>query len=265
MKYHENVDFISDMSFVEHKKTLLATGGDGCLSIFDIRKSKPVAVSENQDDELLCVEVVRNTTKAVVGTQDGVLLLFSWGDWGDCTDRFPGHPSSVDSIVKVDDSTIMTASGDGIIRAIGILPNRLVGAVGDHGDMPIERIRLTRDGTWVGTCSHDSTVRFWSVEEALREDEEDEVAEEQDLTAQDNGDKDKDDQSENEDDAVGNSTIEASPEPIGSKRTNPNASSDEDSSDEETKERQRKKKPKKAKRGIGGVKKANAAFFADID
>ncbi|KAI8910052.1 WD40-repeat-containing domain protein, partial [Powellomyces hirtus] len=174
MKYHENVDFISDLTFVEHKKTLLATSGDGCLTVMDIRKSKSVAVSANQDDELLCVQVVRNTTKAVVGTQDGTLLLFSWGDWGDCTDRFPGHPNSVDSMVKVEDATVMTASGDGIIRAIGILPNRLVGAVGEHGDMPIESIRLSRDGELVGSCSHDATVRFWSVAEALKEDEDEE-------------------------------------------------------------------------------------------
>ena len=29
----------------------------------------------------------------MVGTQEGVLLIFSWGDWGDHSDRMPGHPN----------------------------------------------------------------------------------------------------------------------------------------------------------------------------
>ncbi|KAI9098788.1 WD40-repeat-containing domain protein [Phlyctochytrium arcticum] len=158
MKYHENVDFISDMTFVANKRTLVCTSGDGCLSVFDIRKKKPVAISENQDDELLSIVPVRNSSKVVVGTQTGTLLLFSWGDWGDCTDRFPGHPSSVDSMASLDDSVIMTASGDGILRAIRILPNELVGAVGDHGEMAVESIRVSRDRKWVGSCAHDGVI-----------------------------------------------------------------------------------------------------------
>ena len=40
---------------------------------------------------------------AVLGTQSGVLAIFSWGNWGDMTDRFIGHPQSVESMVKVDE------------------------------------------------------------------------------------------------------------------------------------------------------------------
>jgi hypothetical protein len=52
----------------------------------------------------------------VVGTQDGILTLWSWGDWGDYNDRIIGHPNSIDAICKLDEDTICTGSSDGIIR-----------------------------------------------------------------------------------------------------------------------------------------------------
>lgn len=58
-KWTEHVDFISDIVYVAEKDTLVVTSGDGCLSVYDTRKNKPIAVSENQDDELLSIQIVR--------------------------------------------------------------------------------------------------------------------------------------------------------------------------------------------------------------
>lgn len=52
----------------------------------------------------------------LTGTSVGVISIWSWDDWGDLTDRFVGHPQSVDSIVALDDGTIATGGSDGIIR-----------------------------------------------------------------------------------------------------------------------------------------------------
>ncbi len=52
----------------------------------------------------------------VVGSQEGILNVWSWGDWGDISDRFPGHPQSIDEIIGVDKDTIITGSSDGLIR-----------------------------------------------------------------------------------------------------------------------------------------------------
>ena len=41
------------------KNNILITSGDGLVSVVDPRKSKPVAVSANQDDELLSISLVR--------------------------------------------------------------------------------------------------------------------------------------------------------------------------------------------------------------
>ena len=50
-----------------------------------------------------------------------------------------------------------------ITRAVHILPNRFVGTVGEHNDFPVERMRLSRDGDTLASCSHDQTIKFWDV------------------------------------------------------------------------------------------------------
>jgi|TARA_B110000259_G_scaffold118913_1_gene135226 WD40 repeat protein len=107
--------------------------------------------------------VLKNGRKAIAGSQTGTLALFDYGNWEEHSDRFPGHPSSIDCIVKVDEDTILTGSSDGIIRIIGVLPNKMLGVVGEHGDMPVERMALSCDRSALATASHDSTIKLWDV------------------------------------------------------------------------------------------------------
>ena len=46
---------------------------------------------DDADDELLCCCVAKSGTKVVTGSLTGVLALYSWGFWNDCSDRFPGR------------------------------------------------------------------------------------------------------------------------------------------------------------------------------
>jgi hypothetical protein len=60
------------------------------------------------------------------------------------------HPHSIDalcalppSIPNIDTaSTILTGSSDGFIRAVRVLPTKLLGVVADHGEWPVERIAI---------------------------------------------------------------------------------------------------------------------------
>ncbi|KAG0248947.1 hypothetical protein BG011_009720 [Mortierella polycephala] len=191
MQYSDHDDFISDLDFDADSKTMVASSGQGTISIYDIRKPNMLAMSANQDDELLSICIVKDRRKVVVGSQEGVLNIYSWGDWGDCTDRFIGHPNSIDTICKIDEDTVATGSSDGIIRIIDILPNKFQGIVGEHEDFPIECIKLSHDKTYLASCSHDDTVRFWDVRHLTSD--RDEMEDDSQEAQETNEDKDSDD------------------------------------------------------------------------
>ena len=49
---------------------------------------------DDADDELEAVVVLKHGKKVVCGMQSGVLNIFSWGQFADCSDRCPGVLSS---------------------------------------------------------------------------------------------------------------------------------------------------------------------------
>ncbi|KAF8653399.1 hypothetical protein AX16_003971 [Volvariella volvacea WC 439] len=151
--YKQHFDYITDFLWLEDKKQLVATSGDGTLSVMDVRSKKlePFAQSEDQEDELLSIVAIKGATKVVVGTQLGIMSIFNRSSgWGDCVDRIPGHPHSIDalcslppSLPNVDtSSTILTGSSDGFVRAVQLFPTKLLGVIADHGEMPVERIAI---------------------------------------------------------------------------------------------------------------------------
>ena len=159
----EHCDFISDVCAVPDKHHLLVGSGDGHLSVWDVRhRGSLVAKSDHLEDELLSMALIKNGQKLVCGSQEGVLMLFSYGDFGDMNDRFIGHPESIDCMVVIDQDTICTGSSDGILRVVQVLPNKLLGVLGQHqADCPIEHIAQSFDNSLIASCSHDERIRFW--------------------------------------------------------------------------------------------------------
>jgi hypothetical protein len=126
-------------------------------------------------------------------------------------------------------STILTGSSDGLVRAVRILPTKLHGVVVDHGDWPIERIatgagvsqltidleetnKATKIGStltpnhgedlpyphtrwWVGSVGHDEVFRLTDLGEFFHEKDEgedidlDEVCRDEDDISLHNSDK----------------------------------------------------------------------------
>jgi WD40 repeat protein len=159
-------DFISDLKFNPDKNLLLSVAGDSTMCAYDLRKTKRSVQSEEQESELTCVEWMRGGSKAVMGTDDGVLLLFSKDRWLDCSDRFIGHQGSVDCMLKLDEYQMLTGGSDGAIRLVSVLPNKILGVIGETGALPVEG--LYRGEGWAGgpdsviaSFSLDKTVRFW--------------------------------------------------------------------------------------------------------
>ncbi|KAJ7135403.1 WD40-repeat-containing domain protein [Mycena crocata] len=152
--HRQHFDYITDFLWLPDKHHLLATSGDGTLSVMDVRakKTAPFAQSEDQEDELLSATTIKGGAKVVVGTQLGILSIFNRSSgYGDCVDRVPGHPASIDALCALPTSlmtspgmenTILTGSSDGLVRAVQVLPTRLIGVVADHGELPVERLAV---------------------------------------------------------------------------------------------------------------------------
>ena len=117
--------------------------------------------SENQEDELLSCTFIKKSSKLVCGTQEGILSLFSKDIWCDVSDRYPGHPQSIDAILKIDEDTVLTGSSDGLVRAVQLLPNSLLGVLGGHDGFPVEALGWSAGRKMVGSVSHDEYIRLW--------------------------------------------------------------------------------------------------------
>lgn len=78
----------------------------------------------------------------------------------------------MDALVSYDEDVVITGASDGIIRILNILPNKLVGIVGNHEDFPVERLSLSSDKLTLASASHDDTVKLWDLA-ALQDDADD--------------------------------------------------------------------------------------------
>jgi WD40 repeat protein len=82
-------------------------------------------VSEDQEDELLSIAPIKGGSKCIVGSTLGILSVWNRKmGWGDCVDRIPGHPASIDAIVALTPDVIATGSEDGLIRVTQLLPTK---------------------------------------------------------------------------------------------------------------------------------------------
>lgn len=153
---------------------------------------------------------------------------------------------------------ILTGSSDGLIRTVQIFPTKFLGVIADHGEFPIERLKLDRHNKWLGSASHDEVMKLTDVGDAL---EESDVEREKDDDTENDAKRGND----NEDETVG---LQGALHPT--KKDIPGVSndgSDEPDSDDEPKEK--KKRRKKNKREIGSCKRggtgdSNRAFFSDL-
>ena len=110
MSFSDHEDFISGFAVREDKRTLVSTSGDGTLCAYNLRKGKLERRSDQLEDELLSCVTLKGGKIVLCGSQEGVLHTYKWGQWADCSDRFPGHPNSIDTIVALTDDLVLTGA-----------------------------------------------------------------------------------------------------------------------------------------------------------
>ncbi len=185
MTWDVHTDFVTQLLYQGDSHTLFSTSGDATLGVYDIRQAKKFYKSDDQESELCCMELMRGGKKLVCGSQGGVLLFFNHGAWGDCSDRYPGHPESIDCMYKVDETALLTGSSDGLVRVLGVQPNKILGVIGNQADVPVEIIKADHNKKFIGTLAYDEVVRFWDI--SILQDDEDEEGEEEEAAGGDDG------------------------------------------------------------------------------
>lgn len=134
MKFSEHEGSVSDFCFEEQGKKLLSVANDGMLGVWDLRKSKLYAMSDSLEVDQNGLCLAKNGKKVLSAGSDGVISIFSWDWFGDCNDRIVGHPNSIECMVKYDENTVITGGEDGLLRAVSVLPNRIIAILGDPLD-----------------------------------------------------------------------------------------------------------------------------------
>eukprot|EP00967_Tisochrysis_lutea_P134604 scaffold237897_cov30-Tisochrysis_lutea.AAC.1 len=166
MRFVEHADLVNDLHFSLDKLQLACCSSDGHLSVYDLRKGRLEARSDELEEELLCLATMKGGKKLLAGTDSGVIGVFTWGDFGDFSDRMTpkliGCADAVQTIAPLDDHVMLVASADGVLRAIALHPSRQLGQVGCHPE-PLEKLAVDSEAAIAATSAHDGVIRLWDV------------------------------------------------------------------------------------------------------
>ncbi|XP_073330961.1 WD repeat-containing protein 55 [Pagrus major] len=161
LKQHE--DYISDIAVDQAKRILLTASGDGTMGVFNIKRRRFELLSEYQSGDLTSVALMKRGKKVVCGSSEGTIYIFNWNGFGATSDRFALKAESVECIAPVTDNIMCTASMDGYIRAVNLLPNRVLGCIGQHVGEPIEELAKSWDSRFLASSAHDQLIKFWDI------------------------------------------------------------------------------------------------------
>nr|XP_057922536.1 WD repeat-containing protein 55 [Doryrhamphus excisus]XP_057922537.1 WD repeat-containing protein 55 [Doryrhamphus excisus] len=163
MDVKEHKDYIADIAVDQAKRILLTASGDGTMGVFNIKRRRFELLSEYQSGDLTSVALMKRGKKVACGSSEGTIYIFNWNGFGATSDRFAIKAESVDCIVPLSDSVMCAASMDGYIRAINLLPNRVIGCIGQHVGEPIEELATSWDSRFLLSCAHDQLIKFWDI------------------------------------------------------------------------------------------------------
>lgn len=131
-------------------------------------------MSDNFEEDLTSLVICKYQKKVLCATSEGTINIFSWDWFGDCNDRIVGHPGSIDTMIKYDEDTVITGSEDGLIRAVSVLPNKIVAILSDPTEQDdgevfhIQRVALSHDKCLLASITLDDIVKIIDVSQLSR-------------------------------------------------------------------------------------------------
>ena len=119
--------------------TLLAAVDSGCLVTYNIKRRRLETTSEPLGYSARSVCTMKDGKKVLLGSDEGVVLMYNWNEFGSPCDRFPvrisrtrvdhrsgtkffdeaGYPA-VEKMIKVTEDIVVIGTDDGAIRFVVI-------------------------------------------------------------------------------------------------------------------------------------------------
>jgi len=155
-------DYISCIITNNQKKLLVCTSGDGYVTTLNIGSKKMFVQSEPYEEELTCAGIYRNESKVVVGSSKGNFYTFNWGEFGYHNDAFSGPLTPISLMIPITERIAITAGEEGVIRAMHLVPGRVLGIVGQHS-LAVETMDICNNGEFIASSSHDNDIKFWNI------------------------------------------------------------------------------------------------------
>jgi len=124
-------------------------------------------MSDNMEEDLTGVEIMKNGQSVAVSTDQRAIYLFKWDYFGDCNDRIMGHPSSIDKMVKYSEDLLITACEDGLLRVVSVYPNKVISILNDDIDeedhVQFSSLSISHDRQFLAAANHDYVVNLYNI------------------------------------------------------------------------------------------------------
>jgi WD repeat-containing protein 55 len=65
-------------------------------------------------------------------------------------------------MIPITDRIAITGGEEGILRAMHLVPGRILGTVGQHS-LAVEAMDISSNGELIASSSHDNDIRFWNI------------------------------------------------------------------------------------------------------
>jgi WD40 repeat protein len=286
-KFKEQDEEITEIEYSPNHNLILSTSIDGTLGVYDIRKEgkyKLYALSDNIEDEMYCMKIVKGGQKVACGTSEGPIALFNWDWFGDLKDRIMGHPGSVNTLEKYDENFLISGCEDGGIRFVSVNPKYIHSLITDKNQLKEKKNKIFND---INVISLDSDKRYLAVNTNIHyikvfdissvklnkseeELEEVEVNQEEEMNGEEDDMSNEDNESESEmQDEEGNEGEEMENSELNEElMQNEDANSEEDGddvsdSDSDSDSSSKKKKSKKCDKSLKLAKNRNSSYLIE--
>jgi len=150
---------------VDNDGRMIHALSQGSIATYNARQRKFVVQSAEDDEQFdnICGATMKNNKKLVVGTDEGIIHIYNRGEFAAPSDSFVASSgASIDSIAKVNDDILFAACDDGYVRAMSILPNRMMSKVGRHRNLAPAKVVSTYDEKFVASAANDGLIKFWN-------------------------------------------------------------------------------------------------------